>query len=89
MTQACFSKSFASKSGRTHDEVAQARLEAIPAGRFGNPEEFGELYGALHQTLPQLRVIGGCCGTDKRHIGCAAQHIIGATSDNRHNEAAA
>ncbi|MDF3919191.1 SDR family oxidoreductase [Salinicola salarius] len=37
----------ASKSGRTHDEVAQARLEAIPAGRFGNPEEFGEVCAFL------------------------------------------
>ena len=34
----------------------------------GNPEEFGHLYGALFRKLPQLRVMGGCCGTDHRHI---------------------
>ena len=74
----------ANASRMSHAELDEA--EELDAG---NPEEFGELYGALYQTLPQLRVIGGCCGTDKRHIGCAAHHIIGSTSHDRHKEAAA
>lgn len=37
----------ASNSGRSHDDVAQARVAAIPARRFGTPEEFGEVCAFL------------------------------------------
>jgi len=33
----------AKQSGRTVDEIAQQRLDTIPAGRFGDPLEFGQL----------------------------------------------
>jgi homocysteine S-methyltransferase len=32
------------------------------------PEPFAELLWCLHESHPALRVIGGCCGTDHRHI---------------------
>ena len=34
----------------------------------------GARYAALRDKLPQLNVVGGCCGTDHRHIGeiCSA-----------------
>jgi homocysteine S-methyltransferase len=35
----------------------------------GDPAELGELYGALRPSLPRVSVVGGCCGTDHRHIG--------------------
>jgi len=38
----------------------------------GDPVDFGVLHGDLARRLPGLRVIGGCCGTDHRHVGCAA-----------------
>jgi S-methylmethionine-dependent homocysteine/selenocysteine methylase len=34
----------------------------------GNPVELGEQYGALRSRLPHVTVVGGCCGTDHRHI---------------------
>lgn len=34
----------------------------------GDPAELASEYRALEPKLPALRVIGGCCGTDKRHI---------------------
>jgi homocysteine S-methyltransferase len=34
----------------------------------GNPAELGEQYRALRTTLSHLNVIGGCCGTDHRHV---------------------
>jgi S-methylmethionine-dependent homocysteine/selenocysteine methylase len=34
----------------------------------GNPQELGGLYRALRSRLPQLNVLGGCCGTDHRHV---------------------
>lgn len=33
----------ARQSGKTVDEIARQRLNAIPAGRFGDPAEFGQL----------------------------------------------
>ncbi|KQY08772.1 homocysteine methyltransferase [Rhizobium sp. Root73] len=34
----------------------------------GDPQEFGTLYAEMAQRLPGLRVVGGCCGSDIRHI---------------------
>jgi homocysteine S-methyltransferase len=36
----------------------------------GDPHELGTQYGALLRRLPHLTVLGGCCGTDDRHISC-------------------
>jgi len=34
----------------------------------GDPEELGELVGALCKKFPHINVVGGCCGTDMRHL---------------------
>lgn len=34
----------------------------------GDPSELGRLYAALRERLPALSVLGGCCGTDTRHL---------------------
>ena len=34
----------------------------------GDPHEFGALYADMAKRLPDLRVVGGCCGSDMRHI---------------------
>jgi methionine synthase I (cobalamin-dependent) len=34
----------------------------------GNPSELGRHYRALRNKLPNLNVLGGCCGTDHRHV---------------------
>jgi S-methylmethionine-dependent homocysteine/selenocysteine methylase len=34
----------------------------------GDPEDLGTRYAALRERLPQLNVLGGCCGTDDRHV---------------------
>lgn len=41
----------------------------------GNPQEFGDLHLDVAKLLPALRVVGGCCGTDHRHIGCVSHHL--------------
>jgi len=40
----------------------------------GDPADLAARYEALRGPLPRLNVVGGCCGTDHRHIGaiCAA-----------------
>lgn len=47
---------------------SHAELNESPVLDEGNPVEFGEQYAALRQRLPQLNVLGGCCGTDHRHV---------------------
>jgi len=39
----------------------------------GNPAELGGDYARLMSRLPRLNVMGGCCGTDHRHITCIAE----------------
>ena len=56
--------------------MSHAELDEAEELDDGNPEEFGELHGAFAARLPNLRMIGGCCGTDDRHIGCAARHVV-------------
>jgi len=43
----------------------------------GDPDEFGLLHAELAQQMPQLRVVGGCCGTDHRHVGRVSAHLHG------------
>lgn len=40
----------------------------------GDPTDLGQRYRQLIRRMPQLRVLGGCCGTDHRHVAaiCAA-----------------
>jgi homocysteine S-methyltransferase len=34
----------------------------------GDPEELGELVGAICKKFPHFTIVGGCCGTDMRHL---------------------
>src|SRR5262245_53202733 len=53
----------ANASRKSHAELNEsAELD------LGDPEELSEEYAALKRCLPQLTVMGGCCGTDHRHI---------------------
>jgi len=53
----------ANASRRSH-----AELDAAPDLDDGDPVEFGGEYGALRRRHPQINVLGGCCGTDHRHL---------------------
>ena len=55
--------------------MSHAELDAATELDAGDPAEFGTLYGDLADLLPKLRVIGGCCGSDHRHVGEAAGHV--------------
>jgi homocysteine S-methyltransferase len=41
----------------------------------GNPQEFGQDYVDLNLKLRNLKVIGGCCGTDHRHIEAVCRSL--------------
>jgi S-methylmethionine-dependent homocysteine/selenocysteine methylase len=53
----------ANASRRSHAELNEA-----PDLDAGDPVELGGEYRALVRRLPQINVLGGCCGTDHRHI---------------------
>lgn len=55
----------ANASRRSHAELNEA-----PDLDDGNPAELGDQYRDLLRRLPQIRVVGGCCGTDIRHVAC-------------------
>jgi S-methylmethionine-dependent homocysteine/selenocysteine methylase len=40
----------------------------------GDPEELGRAYADLIVESPQLTILGGCCGTDARHIAAITRH---------------
>jgi S-methylmethionine-dependent homocysteine/selenocysteine methylase len=57
----------ANASTKSHAELDEAaELDA------GDPVELAARYVELRQQMPQLNVLGGCCGTDHRHIAAIA-----------------
>ena len=53
----------ANASAKSHAELDEAtELDE------GNPEELGAQHAALREQLPAVKVLGGCCGTDARHV---------------------
>jgi S-methylmethionine-dependent homocysteine/selenocysteine methylase len=47
---------------------SHAELNDSPELDVGNPVELGTQYAELWRSLPHLNVMGGCCGTDHRHV---------------------
>jgi S-methylmethionine-dependent homocysteine/selenocysteine methylase len=47
---------------------SHAELNASPALDIGDPHELGLQYAQLKRRFSQLNVMGGCCGTDHRHV---------------------
>ena len=61
----------ANASTKSHAELDEA--EELDDG---NPEELGRQYRALTHSLPHLVVLGGCCGTDFRHIAAITSACV-------------
>lgn len=59
--------------------LSHAELDESTELHDGNPLELGQQYAELLQQHPHVRVIGGCCGTDHRHIGEMARAVIQLT----------
>jgi S-methylmethionine-dependent homocysteine/selenocysteine methylase len=47
---------------------SHAELNESPELDVGNPVELGLEHAQLKRRLAQLNVMGGCCGTDHRHV---------------------
>jgi S-methylmethionine-dependent homocysteine/selenocysteine methylase len=62
----------ANASRMSHDELDNAtELDD------GCPEELASEYRDLKKLLPHMTVLGGCCGTDHRHIGAIGTACAG------------
>src|SRR5688500_5272335 len=59
--------------------ASHAELDAAEELDDGDPVELGSLYAGLLRAHPHLRVLGGCCGTDARHIEAIARACVTAT----------
>jgi S-methylmethionine-dependent homocysteine/selenocysteine methylase len=65
----------ANASRRSH-----AELDASDELDGGDPEELGADYAALRGRLPGLNVLGGCCGTNHRHVEAIGTAVYGPLS---------
>ncbi|WP_412552128.1 homocysteine S-methyltransferase family protein [Shimia sp. MIT1388] len=54
---------------------SHAELDNATELDAGNPAEFGQQLADLRQKHAHLRVLGGCCGTDKRHLSELAKRL--------------
>jgi homocysteine S-methyltransferase len=51
--------------------LSHAELDEAEELDSGDPADFAGAFRNLRERLPSARVIGGCCGTDFRHIEAA------------------
>jgi homocysteine S-methyltransferase len=64
----------ANASRKSHAELDDStELDA------GHPQELGEQYAELLLRFPRINVLGGCCGTDHRHVACISASCRGAS----------
>ncbi len=49
-------------------QKSHAELNESTSLDDGNPAELGEQFAEIKRRVPRLSVLGGCCGTDHRHI---------------------
>ena len=57
-----------------------SRMEKIALCKLGhledgNPIELGQQMGDVAQRFPKMDILGGCCGTDERHLGEIAKNV--------------
>lgn len=64
----------ANASARSHAELDESTELDI-----GDPEQLGLDYRELLSQLPNVRVFGGCCGTDERHVKSIARACLDTT----------
>jgi homocysteine S-methyltransferase len=61
----------ANASTKSHAELDESTtLDA------GDPMDLGERYASLARKMPSLKVFGGCCGTDHRHVKAMCEAVL-------------
>ncbi len=57
---------------------SHAELDTATEIDIGDPLNLGARYGALRSKLRNLQVLGGCCGTDHRHLSAISDVCLAA-----------
>jgi S-methylmethionine-dependent homocysteine/selenocysteine methylase len=55
---------------------SHAELDEASELDDGDPVEFAELHRQLRVRFPHISVVGGCCGTDHRHVGAVGAALL-------------
>lgn len=55
---------------------SHAELDESETLDIGDWNDLAQRYSRVLPLLPNIRVIGGCCGTDHRHIGSICHHCL-------------
>ncbi|MCJ2180382.1 homocysteine S-methyltransferase family protein [Novosphingobium album (ex Hu et al. 2023)] len=55
---------------------SHAELDAMTELDKGDPVELAELHRQLQEAFPQIKILGGCCGTDLRHVTAIAESCL-------------
>lgn len=61
----------ANASCKSHAELDEATELDV-----GDPQEFGTLYQSMRSRFPHIHILGGCCGTDHRHLEAICEHCL-------------
>ncbi|WP_192356593.1 homocysteine S-methyltransferase family protein [Mesorhizobium mediterraneum] len=61
----------ANASAKSHAELDES--ETLDAG---DPDDLGRRYSRLTASFPTMRILGGCCGTDHRHIAAICEACV-------------
>jgi homocysteine S-methyltransferase len=56
--------------------MSHAELDNATELDDGNPEEFGRECAQIRENFPHINVLGGCCGTDVRHVQAVAKACL-------------
>ena len=59
---------------------SHAELDEATELDRGDVAELAGWYQRLNEILPDLRVVGGCCGTDHEHVAAIAESLAGVRS---------
>jgi homocysteine S-methyltransferase len=58
-------------------KCSHAELDEAKELDDGNPIELAEQLADIRQRFPQIKVLGGCCGTGVAHLEYLAHHLAG------------
>jgi S-methylmethionine-dependent homocysteine/selenocysteine methylase len=56
-------------------KMSHAELDEADELDPGDPDDLAAGYARLREHLPNLTVLGGCCGTDHRHVAAVAARL--------------
>lgn len=56
--------------------LSHAELDVMTELDIGDPADLAARHRALIERFPQIRVVGGCCGTDLRHVAAIAEACL-------------